>query len=109
MYIPPFILHYCNEQGLKLFSLQRYKVKGSNNKTFFLSEATVKATKELVSAKQQQMQSLGAKVTLENLDENIQDLRRDQAQIKAKLSGMEESINTILEIMVSRNPVVERL
>ena len=55
------------------------------------------------------MQSLGAKVSLENVDENILDLKREQAQIKSKLAAMEENINTILEIMVSRNPVVERV
>ena len=91
------------------FSWQRYRVKGSNGKIFFLSEGTVKAMKELVSAKQQQMQSLGAKVSLENVDENILDLKREQAQIKSKLAAMEDNINTILEIMVSRNPVVERV
>ena len=91
------------------YSWQRYRVKGSNGKIFFLSEGTVKAMKELVSAKQQQMQSLGAKVSLENVDENILDLKREQAQIKSKLAAMEDNINTILEIMVSRNPVVERV
>jgi hypothetical protein len=68
----------------------------------------VKAAKELVALKQQQNQSLG-KVTLENIGDNIMDMKREQAQLKAKLVHLDDTVKTILEIMVSRQPMVERL
>ena len=74
-----------------------------------MTENTVKATKELVAAKQQQSQNLGTKMTLAEVGNNLVDLKREQANLKMKLMGVEENIKTILDIMVSRNPTVDRL
>ena len=86
-------------------------VKGKKKKAteLFLKENTVKATKELVAAKQQQSHDLGAKMTLAEVGNNLVELKREQANLRNKLNGVEENIKTILDIMVSRNPIVERL
>ena len=100
--------------------LQVYKVHSSNQAentkgrskketALFLKENTVKATKELVAAKQQQSHDLGAKMTLAEVGNNLVELKREQANLKNKLNSVEENIKTILDIMVSRNPKVERL
>ena len=73
------------------------------------SENTVKATKELVALKQQQSQVHGAKVTMENLADDINDIKREQSQLKGKLNDLDDNIRTILDIMASRQPKVERL
>lgn len=73
------------------------------------SENTVKAAKELVALKQQQNQAHGAKVTLEQLETEILDMKRDASQIKSKLNHLDDNVKTILEIMASRQPVVERI
>ena len=85
------------------------KGKKSKGKELYLTENTVKATKELVAAKQQQNQNLGAKMTLAEVGNNLVDLKRDQVALKTKLMGVEENIKTILDIMASRNPAVQRL
>ncbi len=95
---------------LQVYHARGGKLGDSNPKikvTF--SENTVKAAKELVAAKQQQNQAHGAKVTLENLEEEILDLKREQNQIKSKLTHMDDNVKTILEIMASRQPTVERI
>lgn len=69
----------------------------------------MKAAKELVALKQQQNSQHGEKVTLENLGDDIRDVKREQAQLKAKLNHLDDNVKTILEIMVSRQPIVERL
>ena len=86
-------------------------VKGNKKKgtELFLKENTVKATKELVAAKQQQSHDLGAKMTLAEVGNNLVELKREQANLRNKLNGVEENIKTILDIMVSRNPTVERI
>ena len=86
-------------------------MKGNKKKAteLFLKENTVKATKELVAAKQQQSHDLGAKMTLAEVGNNLVELKREQANLRNKLNGVEENIKTILDIMVSRNPTVERL
>ena len=72
------------------------------------SENTVKAAKELVALKQQQSK-LHNKATLDNLGEDILDLKREQFALKSKLSQLDDNVKTILEIMVSRQPPVERV
>ena len=81
--------------------------KAKINVTF--SENTVKAAKELVAMKQQQSKNHGTKVTLENLGDDIVDLKREQSQLKSKLNHLHDNVNTILEIMASRQPIVERI
>ena len=86
------------------------ELKGKNKKPkeLYLTENTVKATKELIAAKQQQSHDLGAKMTLAEVGNNLVDLKKEQANLKIKLNGVEENIKTILDIMVSRNPNVQR-
>ena len=88
---------------------ENLKGKGKKETALFLKENTVKATKELVAAKQQQSHDLGAKMTLAEVGNNLVELKREQANLKNKLNSVEENIKTILDIMVSRNPKVERL
>ncbi len=76
-------------------------------KDFYLSENTVKATKELVSAHQQHELSMG-RATLENVSEELADLKKDVGGMKGKLGAMEENLKTLLEIMMSRQGPVER-
>lgn len=97
--------------GLKVYKAKGGKVGDDpkNMRDLSFSENTVKAAKELVALKKQQSQTLGAKVTLENLGENMQDLKWEQNQLKLKLNHIEDNIKTILEIMSSRHPAVERL
>ena len=90
------------------FPSQKYKATGGligdtgdKKKTFYLNENTVKATKELVSMKQQHELSLG-RVTLENVGEELKDMKKEVAGIKGKLTGVEENLRTLLEIMMSR-------
>jgi hypothetical protein len=61
----------------------------------------VKATKELVSMKQQHELSLG-RVTLENVGEELMDMKKEVAGLKGKMAGVEENLKTLLEIMMSR-------
>lgn len=68
-----------------------------------------KAAKELVAMKQQQSKNRGNKVTLDNLGDDMNDLKREQSQLKSKLNHLHDNVNTILEIMASRQPIVERL
>ena len=82
------------------------KTKKASN--LYLTENTVKATKELVAAKQQQSHDLGAKMTLAEVGSNLVELKKEQENLKIKLNGVEENIKTILDIMVSRNPKVDR-
>lgn len=63
----------------------------------------------MIALKQQQNQVHGAKVTLENLEEDILELKREQGQIKSKLNHLDDNVKTILEIMASRQPIVERI
>ena len=97
------------------FLFQIYHAKGGKEndekmKTkLTFSENTVKAAKELVALKQQQNASHGAKVTLENLGDDMVYLKREQAQLKSKLNHLDDNVKTILEIMASRQPTVERL
>ena len=79
----------------------------SKKRDFFFSENTVKSAKELVSVKQQQTQSLG-RVTLENVREQIFDLKKEQNNIKTKLTSLEDKLKLVLEIMMSRQPTVDR-
>ena len=67
----------------------------------------MKGAKELVALKQKQSQNLG-KVTLENVSDSVLELKRDFQQQRTRLANLEENINTILEIMISRNPTVGR-
>ena len=83
--------------------------KNKKQKYLYLTENTVKATKELIAAKQQQSHDLGAKMTLTEVGNNIVELKREQANLRSKLNGVEENIKTILDIMVSRNPAVQRI
>ena len=69
----------------------------------------MKSTKELVALKQQQSQVHGTKVTMEHLGDDILDIKREQSQLKAKLNHLDDNVKTILEIMASRQPVVERV
>ena len=69
----------------------------------------MKSTKELVALKQQQSQVHGTKVTMENLGDDILDIKREQSQLKAKLNHLDDNVKTILEIMARRQPVVERV
>ena len=55
-----------------------------------------------------QENQLQGRVTLDNIRENIFELKREQNAIKAKLGNVEESLKTIMEIMVSRNTTVDR-
>ena len=48
-------------------------------------------------------------MTLAEVGNNLVELKREQANLKNKLNSVEENIKTILDIMVSRNPKVERL
>ena len=76
-------------------------------KEYFVSENTVKATKELVSSQQQHELSMG-RANLENVHEEICELKKDVTGIKGKISGMEENLKTLLEIMMSRQEPVQR-
>jgi hypothetical protein len=76
-------------------------------KTFYFKESTVKGAKELVSLKQKQSANLG-KMTLENVAESVSEIKRDFQQQKMRFASLEENINTILEIMISRNQPVGR-
>ena len=94
---------------------QRYEVYGGkvgedpeNMKKFFLSENTVKAAKELVYSKQQHELSL-ENMTLEDVGEELIDMKKDITGVKAKISEMDENLKTILEIMMSRHGVVQRV
>ena len=95
------------------FTFQVYRVQGgkmdkkSKKRDFFFSENTVKSAKELVAVKQQQSQSLG-RVTLENVREQIFDLKKEQNNIKTKLTSLEDKLKLVLEIMMSRQPTVDR-
>lgn len=82
--------------------------KHEKKRDFFFSENTVKAAKELVVQKQQQNQSLG-RVTLEGIREHILDMKKDQMATRQKLTTIEEQINTLYEVMLSRQPAVDRL
>jgi len=89
-----------------------YLVKGGkhgSNKMhdYYFKESTVKAAKELVSAKLQQNQSL-ERVTLETVRDSVGEVKREQTALKGKLADIEEKIQTVLEIMASRNAPVER-
>ena len=86
-----------------------FKGKKQKAKELYLTENTVKATKELIAAKQQQSHDLGAKMTLAEVGTNLVELKKEQENLKIKLNGVEENIKTILDIMVSRNPAVQRL
>jgi hypothetical protein len=90
---------------------QADELKGKKQKAreLYLTENTVKATKELVAAKQQQSHDLGAKMTLAEVGNNLVELKKEQENLKMKLNGVEENIKTILDIMISRNPTVQRL
>ena len=46
---------------------------------------------------------------MENLGDDILDIKREQSQLKAKLNHLDDNVKTILEIMASRQPVVERV
>ena len=92
---------------------------------FYLHEATVKAAKELIIDRQvrrlneislNSSKSLkahshaqGEKITLEGVGEDINDLKKEQAGIKGRITRIEESVELILEIMQSRRPTVERV
>jgi len=78
-----------------------------DGKTFYIKESTVKSAKELVALKQKQIQSLG-NPTLETVSDTILELKRDFQLFKTRMGTQEDNINTILEIMVSRNPAVGR-
>jgi len=84
------------------------KRNSSKKSHFFLSETVVKAAKELVAAKQQPSQS-DEDVTLETLGEGLSDVKREQVQLKQKLLSIEDSLKTLVEIMISRHPPVQRL
>ena len=76
-------------------------------KTFYIKESTVKSAKELVALKQKQIASL-TKPTLENVSEAVLEIKREFQQQKTRLTTLEDNINTILEIMLSRNQPVGR-
>ncbi|TRY68237.1 hypothetical protein TCAL_06841 [Tigriopus californicus] len=95
--------------GYKVYRGQGGRMgKHEKKRDFFFSENTVKAAKELVVQKQQQNQSLG-RVTLEGLREHILDIKKDQMITRQKLASIEEQINTLYEVMVSRQPALDRL
>lgn len=79
-----------------------------NMKKFFLSENTVKAAKELVYSKQQHELSL-ENMTLEDVGEELIDMKKDITGVKTKINEMDENLKTILEIMMSRQGVVQRV
>ena len=58
--------------------------------------AMQKIISELIAAKQQQSHDLGAKMTLTEVGNNIVELKREQANLRSKLNGVEENIKTIL-------------
>ena len=94
--------------------MQVYKALGGKEnfdvkeaKTLYFKESTVKGAKELVALKHKQSQNLG-KVTLENVSESVVEIKREFQQQRTRLLNLEENINTILEIMMSRDPVVGR-
>ncbi len=84
------------------------KRNSAKKSVFFLSESVVKAAKELVAAKTQPAQS-DEDVTLESLGEGLADVKREQVQLKQKLLGIEDSLKTLVEIMIGRQAPVERL
>lgn len=57
--------------------------------------------------KQKQSASLG-KATLENVSESVLEIKRDFQQQRLRMGTLEDNINTILEIMISRNQPVGR-
>ena len=51
----------------------------------------------------------GEKITLEQVGEDLIDMKKEQAGIKGRIGRIEESIELILEIMQSRRPTVDRV
>jgi len=101
--------------GIPIPGKFRYEVYGGkvgddpeNMKKFFLSENTVKAAKELVYSKQQHELSL-ENMTLEDVGEELIDMKKDITGVKTKINEMDENLKTILEIMMSRQGVVQRV
>ena len=60
-------------------------------------------------ALKEQQSAKHAKVTLDDLGADISDVKREQLQLKSKLNHLDDSMKTILEIMASRHPLVERI
>lgn len=79
-------------------------------KYFYFTENTVKSAKELVALKQQRQQnSQLEQFTLESVGETVNELRREQYGIKQKLHSLEENVKMVLEVMLSRQPPVQRV
>ena len=51
----------------------------------------------------------GAKISLEGVGEDVNDMKKEQVGIKTRVANIEENIELILEIMQSRQPKVERI
>ena len=86
------------------------KQRKLKEKYFFFSENTVKSAKELVTLKQQRQQVDGdGQFSLESVGENVNELRREQYGIKQKINALEENVKMVLEVMLSRQPTVQRI
>ena len=62
-----------------------------------------------LSMVQAEWRDRGAKISLEGVGEDVNDMKKEQVGIKTRVANIEENIELILEIMQSRQPKVERL
>ena len=69
----------------------------------------MKAAKDMIIDRQSQTRDDGQKMSLEGVGENLMVMRKDQANMKARIEKIEEGISLILDVMQSRRPAVERL
>ena len=63
----------------------------------------------ILSMVQAEWRDRGAKISLEGVGEDVNDMKKEQVGIKTRVANIEENIELILEIMQSRQPKVERL
>ncbi|XP_023346076.1 uncharacterized protein LOC111715063 [Eurytemora carolleeae] len=94
--------------GVEVPGQPRYQVKADSMKDYYLNESTVKAAKDLVVDWKANASS-GKLVTLEDVGEDLNNIRKEQGAMKSRLGTIEESISLILDIMQSRQPTVHRI
>lgn len=94
--------------GINIPGEKKYLVQTNGKHTFYLHESTVKAAKEVVMDRQAASRNEGESVTLDMVGEGVEDMKREQGQLKVRIARIEESLELIMEIMQSRRPAVDR-
>jgi len=94
--------------GINIPGEKKYLVQTNGKHTFYLHESTVKAAKEVVMDRQAASRNEGESVTLDMVGEGVEDMKREQGQLKVRIARIEESLDLIMEIMQSRRPAVDR-